>query len=89
MRSSFRCRKIYRRPYRERPAEEISLLPGLMRKPVAFLAPQVISCVSFIVAVVGGFEDISVVGEAFNGLEAIRLYRAKQPDVTLMDVQMP
>ncbi|KRW72202.1 response regulator transcription factor [Stutzerimonas nitrititolerans] len=42
-----------------------------------------------ITAVVGGFEDISVVGEASNGLEAIRLYRATQPDVTLMDVQMP
>jgi len=42
-----------------------------------------------ITAVVGGFEDISVVGEASNGLEAIRLYRAMQPDVTLMDVQMP
>ena len=40
-------------------------------------------------AVVGGFDDISVVGEASNGLEAIRLYRATQPDVTLMDVQMP
>ncbi|MBE0402259.1 response regulator transcription factor [Halomonas citrativorans] len=40
-------------------------------------------------AVVGGYEDISVVGEASNGLEAIRLYRASQPDVTLMDVQMP
>lgn len=42
-----------------------------------------------ITAVAGGFEDISVVGEASNGLEAIRLYRAMQPDVTLMDVQMP
>lgn len=40
-------------------------------------------------AVVGGVDDISVVGEASNGLEAIRLYRATQPDVTLMDVQMP
>lgn len=42
-----------------------------------------------ITAVVGGYEDISVVAEAANGLEAIRLYRALQPDVTLMDVQMP
>lgn len=30
-----------------------------------------------------------MVGEASNGLEAIRLYRATQPHVTLMDVQMP
>jgi len=42
-----------------------------------------------ITAVVGGYEDISVVAEASNGLEAIRLYRVTQPDVTLMDVQMP
>lgn len=42
-----------------------------------------------IAAVVGGYDDISLVGEATNGLEAIRLYRDTQPDVTLMDVQMP
>lgn len=42
-----------------------------------------------ITAVVGGYEDISVLGEASNGLEAIQLYRSLQPDVTLMDVQMP
>jgi len=40
-------------------------------------------------AVVDGINDISLVGEASSGLEAIRLYRATQPDVTLMDVQMP
>ncbi|QIB52329.1 response regulator transcription factor [Pseudomonas sp. OIL-1] len=42
-----------------------------------------------ITAVVSGYEDISVVGEASDGLEAIRIFRATQPDVTLMDVQMP
>lgn len=40
-------------------------------------------------AVVSGYADISVVGQAANGREAIRLYRSLQPDVTLMDVQMP
>lgn len=42
-----------------------------------------------IAAVVSNYADICLVGEASNGLEAIRLYRATQPDVTLMDVQMP
>ncbi|WP_413616308.1 response regulator transcription factor [Halomonas cupida] len=40
-------------------------------------------------AVVGGYDDITVVGEGSNGREAIQLYRTMQPDVTLMDVQMP
>ncbi len=32
---------------------------------------------------------IEVVGEASNGLEAVRVAKAKQPDVILMDIRMP
>ena len=33
--------------------------------------------------------DMEVVGEAADGAEAIERYRALQPDVTLIDLQMP
>jgi len=34
-------------------------------------------------------EDFSVVGEASNGEEAVALVMAKQPDIVLMDINMP
>jgi DNA-binding NarL/FixJ family response regulator len=42
-----------------------------------------------IAAVLEGEDDIELVGEATNGLEAIESFRMQQPDVTLMDLQMP
>jgi two-component system NarL family response regulator len=33
--------------------------------------------------------DMTVIGEAANGMQALELYRKLQPDVTLMDVRMP
>jgi two-component system, NarL family, response regulator len=33
--------------------------------------------------------DMTVVGEAANGMQALELYRKIRPDVTLMDVRMP
>lgn len=34
-------------------------------------------------------DDITVVGDATNGLEAVELARATRPDVVLMDIRMP
>jgi DNA-binding NarL/FixJ family response regulator len=42
-----------------------------------------------IAALIAHQSDMSLVGEASNGHEAIRQFRALRPDVTLMDLQMP
>ena len=34
-------------------------------------------------------DDMSVVGEAANGKQAVEMFRALRPDVTLMDLRMP
>jgi DNA-binding NarL/FixJ family response regulator len=42
-----------------------------------------------IATIVGDQEDMSLVAEASNGREAVQQFRACQPDITLMDLQMP
>jgi DNA-binding NarL/FixJ family response regulator len=42
-----------------------------------------------IAAVIDGETDIELVADAASGQEAIDLFRSHQPDVTLMDLQMP
>ncbi len=42
-----------------------------------------------VTALISGQPDMQLVGEASNGHEAIEQYRAKRPDITLMDLQMP
>jgi len=42
-----------------------------------------------IAAVIQGEEGMVVVGEAADGQQAIEMFRACRPDVTLMDLQMP
>lgn len=40
-------------------------------------------------SLLGSQEDITVVGQAGDGIEAVELVRALQPDLVLMDVNMP
>jgi DNA-binding NarL/FixJ family response regulator len=42
-----------------------------------------------VVALIETQPDMTMVGEAASGREAIEMYRAKRPNVTLMDLQMP
>ena len=40
-------------------------------------------------ALIGAYPDLHLVAEAFNGREAVEMFRQHQPDVTLMDLSMP
>lgn len=40
-------------------------------------------------ALVDAEADMKLVAEASNGIEAVEAYRSHQPDITLMDLQMP
>src|SRR6266481_8113359 len=42
-----------------------------------------------IAALLASQPDMSLVGEASNGREAIQQFRVHHPDITLMDLQMP
>jgi DNA-binding NarL/FixJ family response regulator len=42
-----------------------------------------------IASILANEEDMTLVGEAGNGREAVELFRESHPDVTLMDIRMP
>lgn len=42
-----------------------------------------------LVAIINEESDMTVIGQARDGIEAIQLFRQEQPDVTLMDLRMP
>ena len=44
---------------------------------------------SFLAAILGRFGDVDLLGEAVNGVEAVTLIESKQPDLALLDLQMP
>ncbi|MBC7929151.1 MAG: response regulator [Rubrivivax sp.] len=44
---------------------------------------------SFLAAILRGFEDVEIVGEAENGAEAVEIIERERPDIALLDLQMP
>src|SRR2546422_11704111 len=44
---------------------------------------------SFLASVLRTFNDVEIVGEAANGMEAVSLIESKRPDLALLDLQMP
>lgn len=44
---------------------------------------------SFLAALLRGFEDVQLVGEAETGAEAVELIEQQRPDLALLDLQMP
>jgi DNA-binding LytR/AlgR family response regulator len=44
---------------------------------------------SFLVALLRGFDDVVIVGEAENGMEAVEMIEKEQPDLALLDLMMP
>jgi two-component system LytT family response regulator len=44
---------------------------------------------SFLVAMLGAFDDVEVVAEAADGAEAVEAIERERPDLALLDLQMP
>lgn len=44
---------------------------------------------SFLEAILRTFDDVELLGTAANGMEAVGLIESKQPDLALLDLQMP
>lgn len=44
---------------------------------------------SFLASTLRKLEDVEIVGEARNGMEAVRLIESTKPDLALLDLQMP
>ncbi len=44
---------------------------------------------SFLASILRTFDDVQVVGEAVNGMDAVSQIEAKHPDLALLDLQMP
>jgi len=68
----------------------MSTLPDkIMNKLRVVIADDERPAREFLKAILRGFEDVELVGEAENGADAIEIIKQTKPDLALLDLQMP
>src|SRR5580704_15216701 len=72
----------------KRPAREASVTSAAQRIRV-LIADDHSVVLEGLSAIIGRQPDMVVVAQAADGEEAVALWRAKRPDVTLLDLRMP
>jgi DNA-binding NarL/FixJ family response regulator len=72
----------------KRPAREASV-PSAARRIRVLIADDHSVVLEGLSAIIGRQPDMVVVAQAADGEEAVALWRAKRPDVTLLDLRMP
>lgn len=61
----------------------------MMRKMKIIIADDSLLLRERIKELLNDFENVSIVGEAVNGTEALKLIRETNPDVAIIDIRMP
>jgi len=64
-------------------------MPGTNDKLRVVIADDERPARSFLAAILRRLEDVELVGEAANGVEAVSLIEVKAPDLAILDLQMP
>ncbi len=76
-------------PASERPFSRVRTTPQASGIPRLLLVEDHALVRQGLRAILEGFSDLSVIGEAANGVEAVSMAADQMPDVVLMDINMP